>query len=115
MFWLIKLCKDNWDHKIDFVSSSLTSSGTLKVIGATACGPLDDSGGVIGWEEVKTAFSSRHPSADERQRKLWAREISPLGQAFDPSKAPNLELLNKDAFHDLFGEGERDESDGDTR
>jgi hypothetical protein len=97
VFWLYNalslILQDNWDHKIDFVSSSLISQNDLKLVGATGCGPLDDSGGVTGWEDVKAAFSSSNPTAHQKRWKSWAQEISPLGHVFDPSKAPNLEQL----------------------
>jgi hypothetical protein len=97
--------QDNWDHKIDFVSSSMVSREALKVAGATGCSPLDDSGGVTGWEEVRQAFFSANPTVPQKQRKSWAMEISPLGPAFDPSKAPNLGELNMTFTH-LCGQEE---------
>ena len=73
----------------------MVSREAIKVTGATGCGALDDCGGVEGWEEVKQAFSSANPSAYQRERKSWAMEISPLGSAFDPKRAPNVEELNE--------------------
>lgn len=89
---------------------------SLKVISATGCGPLDDSGGVTGWGDVKKAFSKPHPTAPEGERKSWARMISPLGREFDPNKTPSLDTLNKvgefEKFAKLCRRGEGNEEDG---
>jgi hypothetical protein len=49
----------------------------------------------MGWEDVKSAFRRSNPTARQKEHKEWARMISPLGNAFDPSKAPSVEALNK--------------------
>jgi hypothetical protein len=99
----------------------MTSKSPLSVIGATGCGPLDDSGGITGWQEVKTAFSRPNPRPHQRERKAWARNISPLGSAFDPANTPSLETLNREGefvkFARLcrrgeeYGEDDEDEDD----
>jgi hypothetical protein len=95
--------QDNWDHKIDFVLSHMTScNNPLKVISAMGCGPLDNSGGVMGWQEVKLAFSKANPNTWKRDKKSWANDILPLGMAFDPSKTPSLEELNKEGEFEEF-------------
>lgn len=100
----------------------MSSRIPLKVIRATGCGPLDDSGGVRGWNEVKKAFSSSNPNAQLREKKAWAKIVSPLGREFNPSKEPSLDALNEEGGFEKFaelcrqgeGNGEEDGNSQDT-
>jgi hypothetical protein len=69
----------------------------------------------MGWEDVKSAFRRPNPTARQKEHTEWARMISPLGNAFDPSKAPSVEALNKkDEFEKFAKCCRQGEDDGDT-
>ncbi|KAG2756613.1 hypothetical protein P692DRAFT_20526860 [Suillus brevipes Sb2] len=88
---------DNWEHQITLISVEKSTSGVkeLKVIEASGCAPLEDSGGIYGWDEIKRAFATTNPSGEMRDRKRWGRQISPLGQAFNPAVQPSIEEFNQ--------------------
>lgn len=88
---------DNWEHQITLISVEKSTSGVkeLKVIDASGCAPLEDSGGIYGWDEIKRAFATTNPSGEMRDRKRWGRQISPLGQAFNPAVQPSIEEFNQ--------------------
>ncbi|KIJ62755.1 hypothetical protein HYDPIDRAFT_29911 [Hydnomerulius pinastri MD-312] len=85
---------DHWDHEVTLVESTNLPSRKLKVIAAEGAGPLEDAGGIRGWDEVKRAFASTNPSREMNDKKEWARMISPLGEAYDPRVAPTIDQLN---------------------
>ena len=58
------------------------------------CGPVEDSGAIQGWEEVKSAFRARNPTRSQRERRRWAREVSGLGDEFDPFREPDVIQMN---------------------
>jgi hypothetical protein len=58
------------------------------------CGPVEDSGAIPGWEEVKRAFRAQNPTSSQRERQEWAREASGLGDKFDPFKEPDVIQMN---------------------
>ncbi|KIK41714.1 hypothetical protein CY34DRAFT_84897 [Suillus luteus UH-Slu-Lm8-n1] len=88
---------DNWEHQITLASVETSASGVkeLKVIEAAGCAPLEDAGGIYGWDEIKRAFATTNPSGEMRDRKRWARQVSPLGQAFNPAVQPPIEEFNQ--------------------
>ncbi|KAH7928051.1 ribonuclease H-like protein [Leucogyrophana mollusca] len=91
---------DNWEHEIKLVSTGTSRVKELKVIDAVGCGPVEDSGGVRGWDEVKRAFSTPNPNAELRERKRWAREVSGLGENFNPAAEPSIVSLNAPGMYD---------------
>jgi hypothetical protein len=58
------------------------------------CAPVEDSGSTTGWEEVKSAFRASNPTRDQEDRRRWARDVSGLGQSFDPLKEPDVVQMN---------------------
>jgi hypothetical protein len=58
------------------------------------CGPVEDSGAIEGWEAVKSAFRAQNPTRKHRERQQWAREVSGLGDKFDPFKEPDVIQMN---------------------
>jgi hypothetical protein len=91
------LFKDNWEHQITLISAETSASGIkeLKVIEVAGCAPLEDAGGIYGWDELKRAFATTNPNSEMRDRKRWGREISPLGQTFNPAVQPPTEEFNQ--------------------
>ncbi|KAG6329400.1 hypothetical protein ID866_9689 [Astraeus odoratus] len=108
---------DNWEHQVTFVSSTTLESDTLKVVEVRGAGALDDAGGVTGWEDVKAAFAATNPTADENERRGWARLISGRGGAYDPTVAPTVDELNaREGFHSwLVRAGFTDDHNADER
>lgn len=68
---------------------------TLSVTEATGCGPLEDSGGVSGWDDVKRAFAEMRSTSKQKELRSWAKRTSSLGDNFNPNSTPSLESLNK--------------------
>lgn len=112
---------DNWEHQVDFVSRTTLDSKELKVIEVQGAGPMEDSGGIYGWEEVKKAFAATNPSTAQIDRRHWATESSSLGSAYDPTIAPTVaSLSSRGAFEAWLdhhatadSEGSFSDSDGD--
>lgn len=57
---------------------------------------MADSGGIEGWNEVKQAFRTRNPNAEQRSKISWAKECSFLGDRFDPFAEPDTAVTNQD-------------------
>lgn len=89
------LLQDCWTHKVEFISSGLSPNKSLKVIEANGYGPLEDSGGVEGWEAVKRAFAQPRPTTEQKELRNWAMQSSTLGSAFNPAATPAVTSLNK--------------------
>lgn len=66
---------------------------------------MEDSGGWSGWNEVREAFAAADPTREQRERKQWAREVSGLGEAFDPTRDPDLNELNSQSQWERSGLG----------
>jgi hypothetical protein len=58
------------------------------------CGPVEDCGSIEGWNNVKAAFRSSVPAADQNDLRSWAKEVSGLGESYDPFAEPNITVMN---------------------
>jgi hypothetical protein len=77
------------------VETSASEVKELKVTEAVGCAPLENAGGIYGWDEIKRAFATTNPNGEMRDRKRWGRQVSPLGQAFNPAVQPPIEEFNQ--------------------
>lgn len=80
------------------MSRTTLDTKELKVLEVQGAGPLEDSGGVYGWEEVKKAFAARNPSRAQVERRRWAAEMTSLGDSYNPTVAPTVASLNARGF-----------------
>ncbi|TFK33372.1 hypothetical protein BDQ12DRAFT_738798 [Crucibulum laeve] len=85
---------DNWEHELIFEGEALATAARPVFISAIGCGPVEDSGGTTGWETVKSAFRAQNPRITQSERRKWAREVSGLGDEFDPFKEPGVVQMN---------------------
>lgn len=92
---------DGWEHKITFLRSELARAARPLVKEAVGCGPLEDSGGVHGWNEIKETFAAAAPTSAQEERKEWARKISGC-ENFDPFERPDLTQLNNEARWEYY-------------
>ena len=63
---------------------------------SSGCGPVEDSGSIYGWNEVKDAFRvpAHRRTLEQKERVEWAQNVSGQGAEFDPLKEPNVTQMN---------------------
>jgi hypothetical protein len=59
------------------------------------CCPVEDSGNLPGWEYIKDAYRSTHPTPEQQ-------EVSGLGDQFNPFAEPDVAVLNNEERWDKF-------------
>lgn len=75
---------DSWRHRLELVSQRPVSEGTppARVLDGARRGPLEDSGGFPGYEEILEALAdAAHP--DHAEHSEWVAEITGSAEAFD--------------------------------
>ncbi|KAF8586921.1 hypothetical protein K439DRAFT_1631213 [Ramaria rubella] len=85
---------DCWDHKITFRGSKLAREARPVIDKATGCPPLEDAGGICGWDAIKEAFSSNEPTSEHEERIEWAKSVSILGDDFNPFAEVDIAQMN---------------------
>lgn len=90
------MLQDCWSHHIEFIGEeqSQTLPAGLKILSAVGCAPLEDCGGMFGWDELRKTWDPNTDRASVKARMQWARMVSPLAEAFDPFASPNIDHLN---------------------
>lgn len=58
------------------MKSELARAARPLVKEAVGCGPVEDSGGIPGWNRVKKAFAAVSPTPEQEEHKQWARWVS---------------------------------------
>ena len=77
---------DSWLHRLELVSQRPASEDTppARVLDGARRGPLEDSGGFPGYEEMLEALSDpTHP--DHAEHSAWVAEITGSTEPFDPA------------------------------
>jgi len=77
---------DSWLHRLELVSRRPVDEGAppARMIDGARRGPLEDSGGFPGYEEIMDALADpSHPDHD--QRSAWVADMTGSSQAFDPA------------------------------
>jgi hypothetical protein len=77
---------DSWPHRLELISrrSATADSPQALLIGGARRGPLEDSGGLPGYEEVMDALADpSHP--DHAEHAAWVADITGSDQPFDPA------------------------------
>ncbi|WP_427136582.1 plasmid pRiA4b ORF-3 family protein [Pseudarthrobacter sp. S9] len=89
---------DNWLHRIELISRrpATISTPPARLIGGARRGPLEDSGGMPGFEEILDALADQsHPEHIEYL--AWVAEMTGADEPFDPAfldvEAINRELI----------------------
>ncbi|KAF8987179.1 hypothetical protein BDQ17DRAFT_1548254 [Cyathus striatus] len=85
---------DHWEHLLEFRGQNLASAARPLVTSATGCAPVEDSGAIPGWNSVKAAFRARNPTQEQEERRQWARDVSGLGDRYNPLEEPNIIQMN---------------------
>ncbi|KZP18782.1 hypothetical protein FIBSPDRAFT_583706 [Athelia psychrophila] len=86
--------KDNWEHKLVFKGSKLARDARPLFTAIYGCAPVEDAGGLYGWEEVKAAFRASHPTPEQRERMKWAKDASGRGASYSPLAEPDIIPMN---------------------
>lgn len=91
---------DSWLHRLELVSRrpATADNPNALLVGGARRGPLEDSGGFPGYEEIMDALADpSHP--DHTEYSAWVADITGSDVAFDPSfldiPAVNRALANK--------------------
>ncbi|KIJ29716.1 hypothetical protein M422DRAFT_268844 [Sphaerobolus stellatus SS14] len=100
---------DGWEHKITFVKSELARAARPLVKEAVGCGPVEDSGGIQGWNKVKEAFAATQPTTEQLERRQWAREVSGLEERYNPLAEPDVIVMNYEGRWENHEEGYRED------
>ncbi|WP_251040262.1 plasmid pRiA4b ORF-3 family protein [Arthrobacter sp. ISL-72] len=77
---------DSWLHRLELVSRRPANEGTppARLIDGARRGPLEDSGGFPGYEEIMHALADpSHP--DHAKHSTWVAEITGSHEPFDPA------------------------------
>ncbi|MEO5316201.1 plasmid pRiA4b ORF-3 family protein [Pseudarthrobacter sp. CC12] len=77
---------DSWLHRLELVSRRSVDEGApqARLIDGARRGPLEDSGGLPGYEEIMEALADpSHPDHDEYS--AWVADMTGSTELFDPS------------------------------
>ncbi|BCW78283.1 plasmid pRiA4b ORF-3 family protein [Arthrobacter sp. NicSoilC5] len=77
---------DSWLHRLELVTQRPATDGTppARVLDGARRGPLEDSGGFAGYEELLEALADpAHP--DHAEHTEWVAEITGTDEPFDPA------------------------------
>lgn len=87
---------DSWLHRIELISRRPATKTTppARLIGGARRGPLEDSGGMPGFEELLDALADpAHP--DHVEHSAWVAEMTGTDEPFDPGFL-DLEVINRE-------------------
>jgi len=121
---------DHWEHVVTFKRTKIARDSRPIFTKAIGYGPVEDSGGVTGWQEVKDAFATTTPTRDQLEKRHWALEtaamadrndpLAPEGSEgrYDPNRNPNLKVMNYEGrwenhFRGYLGLEDEEFDDGD--
>ena len=93
---------DSWLHRLELVSQRPADEGTApaRLVDGARRGPLEDSGGFPGYEEIMDALADpSHPDHAEHSRRV--AEITGSAEPFDPAFM-DIPAVNR-ALAELFG------------
>ncbi|MGX1163699.1 pRiA4b ORF-3-like protein [Arthrobacter sp. SLBN-100] len=77
---------DSWLHRLELVSRRSVEEGTspARLIDGARRGPLEDSGGLPGYEEIMDALDDPgHP--DHAEHATWVADMTGSDEPFDPA------------------------------
>jgi hypothetical protein len=77
---------DSWLHRLELVSRRTAEPSTppVRLIDGARRGPLEDSGGFPGYEEIMDALADpSHP--DHAEHATWVAEMTGSDEPFDPA------------------------------
>ncbi|BCW73539.1 plasmid pRiA4b ORF-3 family protein [Arthrobacter sp. NicSoilB8] len=77
---------DCWLHRLELVSRRPATSDAppARLVGGARRGPLEDSGGLPGYEEIMDALADpSHP--DHAEHTAWVAEMTGSDEPFDPA------------------------------
>lgn len=77
---------DSWLHRFELVSrrTSTTDTAPARLTDGARRGPLEDSGGLPGYEEIMDALADpAHP--DHAEYAAWVAEVTGSNEPFDPA------------------------------
>ena len=92
---------DSWLHRIELVAPHPATEGTVpaRLVDGARRGPLEDSGGLPGYEEIMDALADpSHP--DHTEHVEWVADITGSDEPFDPAFL-DIPAINR-ALSDLF-------------
>ncbi|MEC5180861.1 plasmid pRiA4b ORF-3 family protein [Arthrobacter sp. CG_A4] len=98
---------DSWLHRFVLVSRrpATETTPTARLTGGARRGPLEDSGGMLGFEEILDALADpSHPEHVEYSE--WVAEITGTDEPFDPGFL-DVEAINRELILALNGERAR--------
>jgi hypothetical protein len=88
---------DSWLHRLELLSRRPVNEGVppARLIDGARCGPLEDSGGMPGYEQIMDVLADpKHP--DHTECAPWVAEVTGSEDPFDPAfldvSAVNREL-----------------------
>ncbi len=77
---------DSWLHRLELVSKRPAEKGAppARLVDGARRGPLEDSGGLPGYEEIMDALAdASHPDHDEYS--AWLADMTGSTEPFDPA------------------------------
>ncbi|KZP24118.1 hypothetical protein FIBSPDRAFT_951426 [Athelia psychrophila] len=83
---------DNWEHQLLFKGSKPARAARPVFTAVSGCAPVEDCGGVYGWDNIKEAYQAPHPTEDQLERISWVKEIA--GDAYNPLAEPDMASMN---------------------
>ena len=87
---------DSWLHRIELISSrpATKNSPSALLLGGDRRGPLEDSGGMPGFEEILDALADP-AHAEHVEHSAWVAEMTGTHEPFDPG-FQDLEAINRE-------------------
>ncbi|KAL1733733.1 MM3350-like domain-containing protein, partial [Schizophyllum commune] len=75
---------DCWEHTITFKGEKASTANRPVLTEVVGYPPVEDSGGLGGWEDVKKAFATHDPTRDQLEHRKWATGVMGLTGLNDP-------------------------------
>ncbi|KAL1754586.1 MM3350-like domain-containing protein, partial [Schizophyllum commune] len=75
---------DCWEHTITFRGEKTAAANRPIFTEVVGYPPVEDCGGLSGWEGVKKAFAAGNPTPNQLERRKWAVGVMGLIECSDP-------------------------------
>ncbi|KAK4245957.1 plasmid p 4b orf-3 family protein [Corynascus novoguineensis] len=89
---------DNWEH-VSTVEGRAEATDHFVCLSGTGHPVAEDAGGVAGWNDLKAAYRTERPTAEQRERRAWfetrASNADPAGLAGDRVHAWDKAQVNR--------------------
>ncbi|KAI9730504.1 MAG: hypothetical protein M1834_005745 [Cirrosporium novae-zelandiae] len=68
---------DKWSHDVEMIGQGYESANKAFCVAGEGHGPVEDAGGIEGWEIIKKVYAVNNPSLDDAALREWVEKDAP--------------------------------------